>query len=337
MLQRLHKNPNYGINNNRQEKDSWTTKKRSLGFNGMLEFTQVNSNSSVASPENHSKRTKQQQEEKELDDSFLLPTSILDQWKHEQEGKVTVEYERKIQKAHQWRKNIHNQVGYIAQHMTISSVCPNQFQYPDGNTACSCISWAVASEFLQHNSSTVTQMDWDTMMKKGIDTWKSRPDKLEMHLFMDRVATLPMNANSRMTKIEEVGGRLYASVSIKENGHYCLEDGFYHLNEQAKNYENFAIVYNSRTYTICILSNHFSWWLFDSHGLVSDQKSSLVEFDQLQDLISFIRLCPYGQKKSTDPTKTAQDRYVYSMCLYSHPNPNKRAQRIDVQAILRNI
>lgn len=303
-------NNNHHISNNNSNNNGWITKKRSNAFNGMLEVIDT-TEGDLPTPKFEE----------------LKPGIRALQWRLKEEKQVHRKYNQMCRAAQEWKNQQLEEIHQFYLRTRMHSVCPNQFHIENGNRACSCIIWTVAEQYVNSDTQQPLHFPWDDIMTRAVDLWISRPpdpkDGTPGHINMMQVETLEGNKSSTMKKLGEVMGELDGEESHESEGRYCLKDGLEAMRSiYGIHYNRFAISLTARKYTVCILSDHYTWWIFDSHGLLNDQKSTLIELMSMQDVYTFLRKLPYTRESTPEDfeVEDADDISIlfYSMCIYSN-------------------
>ncbi len=234
-------------------------------------------------------------------------------------------YRRKIGELKRWKAEELKSIETRYKGLEFHYLAPTQFQIPNGKTACTCIAIVTAYEFLTNPPTTPVEMEWETTMKWGRDLWeiysKYNDDVLATVYNVIQLKEAK-NFRKRISASEEIAGRmdimeLDMDKAVQE-GKFSLELAFRKMRLLASS-QRFAVAFTARQSTITLLyTNH--WWLFDSHGVDKNNKSTLISFDQVNQLISFLRHRNGINMKSGD--EECDIDAVFCMTLFTLKQPS---------------
>ena len=238
-------------------------------------------------------------------------------------------YRIRLKDLKEWRETERKEIERRYEGLNFHYPAPTQFQIPNGRTACTCITVVTAYYFLTRAEKLPPDMDWTRILKLGRDLWEMYRNQHDDDLAtVYNVIKLPDAEPFRKAILasEEIAGRMdIMDFDLKkeaDDGCYSLEQACRKMRVLALSVkaDRFAVAFTANHSTITLLfTNH--WWLFDSHGVDRQSKSTLISFDKVMQLTGFLRR-RHGVKisfigENEDLTPECDMNVVFSMNLFT--------------------
>lgn len=217
------------------------------------------------------------------------------------------EYKKRIQGVEDWKENKEKMIKdkyKVVNRRTgtqYSTYYPNQFCIENGRSACAAISVIAIYDFLGQTNSQLSKIAWEKVVKVGARLWKTWKDEKPTKLIFPHVVqvyNVEIVTHLRQTiKISlEINGDLDDQKAKKFN--QGIDQGEYKVSYNLKQAISFlnreedkasATTFTTSENTISIFYDTKNFYIFDSHGGIVEKKSSLINFEDAEALITYIR------------------------------------------------